>query len=63
MIVTPVLSIPQGVLIKKKKKSMGRSIRIKKKIQGIKSSNIPKLRYSKLRRVGELGYMSTNYPN
>ena len=43
---------------------MGGSIKIKKKKnQGIKSSTIPKLRYSKLRRVGELEYMKTNYAN
>lgn len=34
-----------------------------KQNQGIKSYTIPKLRYSKLRRVGELEYMKTNYTN
>lgn len=44
---------------------MGGSIKIKKKKknQGIKSSTIPQLRYSKLRRVGELQDMKTNYAN
>lgn len=43
--------------------STGGTIRIQKKMNGTKFSSILKLRYSKRKKVGELGYMNTNSTN